>query len=65
VTATTGDGEPGATVEMEPFEALRALTGRRSPAELLAYRWDVEDPARWLTCFAWGPFTVRDTPLDE
>jgi uncharacterized protein (TIGR03083 family) len=66
VTVTTGGGgEPGATVEMEPFEALRALTGRRSPAELLAYRWDVEDPARWLPCFAWGPFTVRDTPLGE
>jgi uncharacterized protein (TIGR03083 family) len=65
VTATTGDGEPGATVEMEPFEALRALTGRRSPAELLAYRWDVEDPARWLTCFAWGPFSLRAEPLGE
>jgi uncharacterized protein (TIGR03083 family) len=29
-----GDGEPAATVTGEPFELFRALTGRRTPAEI-------------------------------
>jgi len=35
-----GAGEPRATVRVERFEVLRAMTGRRSVAQMEAYGWD-------------------------
>jgi uncharacterized protein (TIGR03083 family) len=61
---TAGDGEAIATVELEPFEAVRALTGRRSATQLASYAW-TGDPAAFVDRFTWGPFTLRTSPLDE
>jgi uncharacterized protein (TIGR03083 family) len=63
-TIDLGEGEPDAIVTLTPFEALRALTGRRSPDQLRAYEATAPiDP--WLASFTWGPFAVRDEALDE
>lgn len=63
LTIESGD-EPGTTVDIEPFEALRALTGRRSLGQIRAYDWD-GDPSPWLPAFTWGPFRPRPTDLIE
>lgn len=59
----TGD-DPEVTLELTPFEALRALTGRRSEAQLRAYDWGT-DPTPWLPAFTWGPFTPVPADLHE
>ena len=60
-----GSGEPEAVLVLDRFEALRALTGRRSARQIAAYDWDGADPDRWLPAFTWGPFTVRAEDLVE
>lgn len=55
-TVVAGEGEPVATLVMPPFEAIRALSGRRSEAQLTTYDWDA-DPTHWLASFTYGPFT--------
>jgi uncharacterized protein (TIGR03083 family) len=57
-------GAPAATLTAPPFELLRATTGRRSLGQIRALGWD-GDPEPWLPCFEWGPFTVRETALEE
>jgi hypothetical protein len=52
------------TLRIEPFELFRALSGRRSAAEIRGYDWSV-DPEPYLPVFGFGPFTVRDTDLGE
>jgi uncharacterized protein (TIGR03083 family) len=42
-----GEGEPAATVAADRFELLRALAGRRSRAQILAFEWD-GDPGPYL-----------------
>ncbi len=64
VDVTRGEGAPTATLTLEPFEALRALTGRRSPDQMRAYQWD-GDPEPWMDAFTWGPFVPRVEPLAE
>ncbi len=59
----TGDA-PEVTLDLTPFEALRALTGRRSEAQLRAYDWGT-DPTPWLPAFTWGPFVPVAEDLDE
>lgn len=59
-----GEGEPVATLAMSSFETLRALSGRRSAAQICAYDWDA-DPTLWLPSFTFGPFTPRTTDLVE
>jgi uncharacterized protein (TIGR03083 family) len=59
--------EPGpaaATLTTTPFELIRATTGRRSVGQLRALDWD-GDPEPWLERWGWGPFTVRESPLEE
>jgi hypothetical protein len=56
--------EPVATLSAEPFELLRALTGRRNVAQLRSLDWD-GDPEPHLPAFAWGPFTVSTTAIVE
>lgn len=61
---TRGSGPPTATVTLAPFEALRALTGRRSADQIRGYGWD-GDPEPWLPAFTWGPFTPAAEPIAE
>ncbi len=63
-TIEAGEGQPVATVAMPAFEALRALSGRRSTAQLVAYDWDA-DPTLWLPGFTYGPFTPPEHDLVE
>jgi uncharacterized protein (TIGR03083 family) len=42
-----GDGEPGATVAADRFELYRAMAGRRSRNQILAYGW-TGDPEPYL-----------------
>jgi hypothetical protein len=37
-----GTGDPATTLRTSYFEVFRAVTGRRSRAQLLAYDWDPE-----------------------
>lgn len=51
-----GDGvEPSITLSATPFELFRALTGRRSAAQIAAYDWS-GDPAPYVDAFIYGPF---------
>ncbi len=56
--------DPDTTLELTPFEALRALTGRRSLRQVAAYPWGT-DPEPWLPAFTWGPFTPSPVDLDS
>jgi uncharacterized protein (TIGR03083 family) len=47
-----------------PYELFRALTGRRSAAQIRSWDWQV-DPADYLPLFGLGPFTVRHDDLVE
>lgn len=57
-----GDGTPAATVRAPRFELFRALSGRRSPAQLRAYDWE-GDPEPFLDLFY--PYGPRDEALVE
>jgi uncharacterized protein (TIGR03083 family) len=59
-----GAGEPVVTIEASRFEVLRALTGRRSAAEVEAYGWNPR-PARPELLVAAPIFTIRAEPLNE
>ena len=60
---TTSDGEPGATVTAPSrFELFRALSGRRSPEQILAYEWD-GDPEPYVSYFY--PYGIRKDALVE
>jgi hypothetical protein len=43
-----GDGEPASTLTTTRFELFRAVTGRRSDAQLRGYRWDPEPRVEYL-----------------
>jgi uncharacterized protein (TIGR03083 family) len=56
---------PVGTLTAEPFELFRALTGRRSRAQIRGFDWTV-DPEPYLQMFASDPFfTIRPTDLEE
>ena len=57
-------GTPAGLVDAQAYELFRALTGRRSPAQIRALRWTV-DPEPYLPAFQFGPFTTRGADLDE
>ncbi|QXC59864.1 maleylpyruvate isomerase N-terminal domain-containing protein [Aquihabitans sp. G128] len=61
VELVVGDGG-STTVRLSRFEALRALTGRRSLDQVRAYDWGA-DPEPWLSAFTWGPFTPTPVAL--
>jgi uncharacterized protein (TIGR03083 family) len=52
---------PAATVEASTFDWVRALTGRRSTAQVRAFKWS-GDPEPYLPAFTFGPF--RPSPVD-
>lgn len=62
--STTSDEAPVATLEASPFEVMRALTGRRSAAQIAAYTWSA-DPAPYLRAFQFGPFTTSPVDIEE
>ena len=57
-----GDGEPGASVEADRFDLVRALSGRRSRDQIRAFDWQ-GDPEPYLALIpAYGE---RLDPIDE
>ena len=54
-----GDGEPGASVEVDEYELVRGLVGRRSESQIRSWRWD-RDPAPYLPELSVFPFPVTD-----
>jgi hypothetical protein len=55
---------PAGTLEVDEFELFRALTGRRSAAQIRRFDWSVDaDP--YLPVFGLGPFTIRSEDLVE
>jgi uncharacterized protein (TIGR03083 family) len=60
----TSGTDPEITLELSPFETLRALTGRRSLDQIRLYDWGT-DPDPWLAAFSWGPFTPSPVDLVE
>jgi uncharacterized protein (TIGR03083 family) len=60
----SGDDEPAIRLPLEPFDALRAMCGRRSADQLRALPW-TGDPEPYLDAFTWGPFTPPATAVVE
>ena len=58
------DEDPIATLDIDEFELFRAITGRRSSAQIERYAWS-GDPEPYLPMFGFGPFTIRDSDLKE
>ena len=61
-TRTLGEGGPGATLRTSRFEALRAMGGRRSAAQVAAYDWDGDATPYIALISSYGS---RDEPLVE
>jgi uncharacterized protein (TIGR03083 family) len=57
-------GPPVGTLAADPFELLRAITGRRSTTQIRGLDWTV-DPTPYLPLFGLGPFKMRTTDLNE
>lgn len=60
----TGEGDAHTTLSGEPFELMRAATGRRSLEQIKALDWDA-DPEPYLATFAWGPFRPAAADIVE
>jgi hypothetical protein len=59
---TAGEGEAAATVHASRFELFRAMSGRRSPEQIRAYRWEGDaDP--YIPYFY--PYGARGDALHE
>lgn len=56
--------ELAATVEASAFDWVRALTGRRSLAQVRAFKWSGE-PEPYLPAFSFGPFTPAAADIVE
>ncbi|MGH9185422.1 MAG: hypothetical protein ACRD0U_06370, partial [Acidimicrobiales bacterium] len=56
--------EPVGTLEAPAFELFRALTGRRSAAQIRSLGWTV-DPDPYLPAFQFGPFTTSPIDIEE
>jgi uncharacterized protein (TIGR03083 family) len=59
-----GPADAPAVLTGEPFELLRALTGRRSAAQLLQMTW-TGDAGQVLPAFSYGPFRPAATAIKE
>ena len=60
----SADGEPAVCLPLEPFDALRAVCGRRSTDQLRTLPWS-SDPEPYLEAFTWGPFAPPATAVVE
>jgi len=61
---TIGDAEPGATLRTSSYEMARAILGRRSVDQILAYEWDGE-PGLYLEHMAFftpPPYAIVESP---
>jgi uncharacterized protein (TIGR03083 family) len=58
------EGTVSGAVEAPAFELFRALTGRRSEAQIKAFAWTV-DPSPYLPAFAFGPFSTSSQDVVE
>lgn len=63
-TWIAGEGEPEGVLEVSGFELLRALSGRRSAAQVRKLAWPV-DPDRYLPVLEFGPFRFSEVDIDE
>jgi hypothetical protein len=54
-----GEGEPGASVAVEPFELFRALAGRRSPRQVAQWKWQ-GDPGPYFGLISIFPLRATD-----
>ena len=61
-TEVVGSGEPVASLRVDDFELVRALTGRRCVEQLAAYEWDGAFPPEHLVL---SRFSARPDPLVE
>lgn len=59
-----GTGDAAASLTAPRFELFRALTGRRSAAQIAAMRWD-GDPEPYVAALAWGPFRPAASDVTE
>ena len=59
-----GDGDPVASLEGTPFELFRAMTGRRSAAQVRALGWE-GDVELFVPAFEFGPFTFPAADVVE
>jgi uncharacterized protein (TIGR03083 family) len=59
---TAGQGDPVATVRASRFELFRALSGRRSPEQIVGYDWE-GDPDSFIEYFY--PYGIRPESLIE
>lgn len=59
-----GDDPPRITLTAPRFELFRALTGRRSRAQIASFDWS-DDAEPYLDLFEYGPFTIRSDDLVE
>jgi hypothetical protein len=58
--ATTGDGDPGATVSAPEFELFRAMSGRRSRAQVAAFEWQGDSGPYLDVLCVFGPLPDND-----
>jgi uncharacterized protein (TIGR03083 family) len=54
---SAGDGEPAATVDVDEYELVRGMVGRRSEAQVRSWRWQ-GDPEPYLPYLSVFPFPV-------
>ena len=59
-----GEADASIALDGEPFELMRAVTGRRSAAQLRAFAWRGDVDAA-LPLFTWGPFRPAPLPIIE
>jgi hypothetical protein len=52
------------TLDAPAFELFRALTGRRSQAQIRRFAWTVV-PDPYMAAFQFGPFTTSPVDIDE
>ena len=60
----TDGSRPETSLSADRFELLRAMTGRRSEAQLRRLTWS-GDPRPHLAAFTWGPFTMSAADIVE
>jgi uncharacterized protein (TIGR03083 family) len=64
IDAAATSPQGGASLDAPAFELFRALTGRRSRAQLAGLAWSV-DPGPYLDAFQFGTFTTSATDIHE
>jgi len=57
-------GQAAGTLDAPAFALFRALTGRRSPAQIRGFSWTVA-PDPYIPAFQFGPFTTTAADIEE